>query len=96
MEPTTFPKLFVIQRCVHYGHWPEGQFAYTSPIQVRGLKIPELMKSTVRIGFRGYSNRPNFIDQPGELGGDTIMLMGTSKNPLFRRDMTSVEWMVWF
>ena len=21
---------------------------------------------------------------------------GTSKNPLFRRDMTSVEWMVWF
>jgi len=22
--------------------------------------------------------------------------MGTSKNPLFRRDMTSVEWMVWF
>jgi len=23
-------------------------------------------------------------------------MMGTSKNPLFRRDMTSVEWMVWF
>jgi len=22
--------------------------------------------------------------------------LGTSKNPLFRRDMTSVEWMVWF
>ena len=26
----------------------------------------------------------------------TELIKGTSKNPLFRRDMTSVEWMVWF
>jgi hypothetical protein len=73
------PSVFVVQRCKHYGYWPELEQALVAPVRIPSLNEQGLNNATFRFGYRSYGNHRALNEPPMDIRGDVILLVSLGK-----------------